>query len=62
MKQMIRADWIIHPLTKYINNRPDWLSNGKGKLIVFQSLKFQRYPILVLLQKDEYEQMEFQQI
>nr|WP_315175792.1 hypothetical protein [uncultured Flavobacterium sp.] len=49
---------IIHPLTKYINNRPDWLSlNGKRKTYSISKSKISEYPILVFAyRKDEYEQ------
>lgn len=49
---------IIHPLTKYINNRPDWLSlNGKRKTYNISKSKISEYPTLVFAyRKDEYEQ------
>jgi hypothetical protein len=49
---------IIHPLTKFINNRPDWLSlNGKRKAYSISKSKISEYPILVFAyRKNEYEQ------
>jgi hypothetical protein len=49
---------IIHPLTKFINNRPDWLlMNGKRKTYSISISKISEYPILVFAyRKNEYEQ------
>lgn len=49
---------IIHPITKFINNRPDWLFlNGKRKAYSISKSKILEYPILVFTyRKNEYEQ------
>ena len=49
---------IIHPITKFINNRPDWLFlNGKRKAYSISKSKILEYPILVFAyRKNEYEQ------
>ena len=49
---------IIHPLTKFIKNRPDWLSlSGKRKSYSISNTKISEFPILVLAyRKSEYEQ------
>ncbi|MNY34512.1 hypothetical protein D3C86_1688590 [compost metagenome] len=40
---------IIHPITKYKNNRPDWLNLSKErKTIKIENSKIKEYPALVL--------------
>lgn len=48
---------IIHPITKYYNNRPDWLSLSKErKKYSIPKSKIKEYPVLALAYKDnEYE-------
>ncbi|WP_264554473.1 hypothetical protein [Flavobacterium sp. N1861] len=48
---------IIHPITKYYNNRPDWLSLSKeSKKYSIPKSKIKEYPVLALAYKDnEYE-------
>ncbi|MBS1534721.1 MAG: hypothetical protein JST78_06540 [Bacteroidetes bacterium] len=48
---------IIHPITQYRNNRPDWLYlNGKRKAYRVAPSKIAAYPVLVLAyRKDEYK-------
>lgn len=49
---------IIHPITNYINNRPDWLLlNGKRKEYSIPKSKISEYPALVFA----YRQNEFEQ-
>lgn len=49
---------IIHPITTFINNRPNWLYlEGKRKFYTISKSKISEYPILVFAyRKDEYEQ------
>lgn len=49
---------IIHPITKYINERPNWLYlNGKRKAYKIPKSKISEYPILVLAyRKNEFLQ------
>jgi len=49
---------IIYPITKFINNRPDWLLlNGKRKNYSISKSKISEYPILVFAyRKNEFEQ------
>ncbi len=49
---------IIYPITKFINNRPDWLSlNGNRKNYRISKSKISEYPILVFAyRKNEFEQ------
>jgi len=49
---------IIHPLTKYINERPNWLSlSGKRKTYKIPSSKITEYPVLILAYRiNEFEQ------
>lgn len=49
---------IIHPLTEYINERPNWLFlNGERKEYAIPKSKISEYPILALAyRKDEFEQ------
>ena len=48
---------IIYPVTKYINNRPDWLSLSKErKTVKIEKNKIKEYPALVLAYRiNEYE-------
>lgn len=48
---------IIHPVTKYKNNRPDWLSlSNERKKVKINSSKIKEYPALVLAYRiNEYE-------
>ena len=48
---------IIHPITKYYNNRPDWLSLSKeSKKYSISKSKIKEYPVLALAYKEnEYE-------
>ena len=40
---------IIHPVTKYVNDRPNWLSlSGKRKICKISSSKITEYPVLIL--------------
>lgn len=49
---------IIHPVTKYTNNRPDWLlMEGKRKQYSIPKCKISEFPILVFAyRKNEYKQ------
>jgi hypothetical protein len=49
---------IIHPVTKYINDRPNWLSlSGKRKIYKIPSSKIAEYPVLILAYRiNEFEQ------
>lgn len=49
---------IIHPITKYINDRPNWLSlSGKRKTYKIPSSKITEYPVLILAYRiNEFEQ------
>lgn len=49
---------IIHPITKYINNRPNWLNlSGERKKYKIPKSKVSEFPILVLAyNQGEYEQ------
>lgn len=49
---------IIHPITEYENERPDWLLlDGKRKTYTVPKSKITEYPVLVLAyRKNEYEQ------
>jgi hypothetical protein len=38
-----QTDWIIHPLTKYINNRPDWLSETEKESYSISKSKISEY-------------------
>lgn len=48
---------IIHPVTKYLNNRPDWVSLSKErKTVKIEKTKIKEYPALVLAYRiNEYE-------
>ena len=49
---------IIHPITKFVNNRPDWLLlDGKRKNYTIATSKISEYPVLVVAyRKNEFEQ------
>jgi hypothetical protein len=44
---------IIHPLTEYINNRPDWLLKGKKRYTIPSDKINNNYPILVLAYRNK---------
>lgn len=48
---------IIHPITQYVNNRPDWLLlDGQRKTYTIPKSKITEYPVLVLAyRKNEYD-------
>jgi len=47
---------IIHPPTDYINNRPEWLSNGKKVYVIPHSKIKKHRPLLILAYRnDEFE-------
>ncbi|MBP1616167.1 MAG: hypothetical protein H6Q13_3615, partial [Bacteroidetes bacterium] len=49
---------IIHPITKYINERPDWLTlNGRRRIYKIPNTEITEYPALILAyRKSEFEQ------
>lgn len=48
---------IIHPVTKYVKDRPDWMLRGNRKLYKIPASKVSSYPALVLAyRKGEFEQ------
>lgn len=48
---------IIHPVTKYIKNRPDWMLRENRKLYKIPVSKISTYPVMVFAyRKGEYEQ------
>jgi hypothetical protein len=49
---------VIHPITQYQNNRPNWLFlNGRRKAYAIPRAKISAYPVLVLAyRKNEFEQ------
>ncbi|OXB08725.1 hypothetical protein B0A81_08395 [Flavobacterium plurextorum] len=48
---------IIHPVTKYKNNRPDWLSlSNERKTVMIKKSKIKEYPALIMAYRiNEYE-------
>jgi len=49
---------IIHPISKYVNDRPDWLTlNGKRRIYKIPNTEITEYPALILAyRKNEFEQ------
>ena len=48
---------IVHPITKYLKGRPDWMLTGSRKLYKIPSSEIPVYPVLVLAyRKGEFEQ------